>query len=189
MKYSKPVRGNTRGSREKKYFDSTVDEAVLSSMMTIKHLTAIPLGIGDGQRVGSKLTVLNIYWKYLITLKTTAEAADIVNLMVVHDTKPDSGTFTATDLLEADATDPSRFQVLMCEDFDMWTRASMAEGHSAHLSTNEHVQHVTGGEPCNIVIEFDDDGTVRNNNLYWITQASAGICNGIGTIRLRYKEK
>ncbi len=189
MNYRKPVRGNSRLAREKKFFDTTVDEALIASGMTINCLTALPLGTGETERLNSKLRVLNIYWKYLITLKTTVNAADIVNLMVVHDTKPDSGNFTATDLLEADAVDTSRFKVLMCEDFDMWTSAGNGQGHSAHLSTKEHVQHVTGGTKCSIIIEYDDAGIVRTNNLYWITQSTAGICSGIGAVRFRYSDK
>ncbi len=203
--YRKKKPKATYATVEKKFFDTDVDDATIGSMMTINNLCIIPEGVGESERVGRKLRICNIYWKYSITLKTTATAAntsDIVKVMLVHDKQTNGEEFTALDLLDLDAwesfrnlANASRFQVLMSQDIAMNTQSGSGRGTTDTLSYGEAVQFITGGKEVSIPIEYDNSAntgvitTIRTNNLYWVTQSTAAICTGLGTVRLRYTDR
>ncbi len=80
--------GRRATSRELKFFDTDVNDAVIAGTMTINNLTIIPQGTTESTRIGRKVRVRKISWKYQILLdaKTVATTtSDIVKCMLVLD--------------------------------------------------------------------------------------------------------
>jgi hypothetical protein len=191
-----------RGSPEKKFHDVDVDDATISAAMTINNLTVIPEGNGESERIGRKITITNIYWRYALELNSKtaiADTSDIVKVMLVQDTQTNGAQFAATDLLETDEwksfrnlANSKRFRVLYSESFAMQIQGATPTG--AAYATGEDVKIVEGSRKCNITIEYDNSAstgaiaTVKSNNLYWVTQSRKGVTPGHGNIRLRYTD-
>ncbi len=188
---------------EKKFFDTVIDDAVVSANMTINNLTIIPEGNGESARIGRKITLKSAHMKGTITL-TAATAAvntsDTVTCMVVQDTQTNGQQFAATDLLTTDSFDSFRnlaesvrFKVLYKKIYNLKSSGAAASG--AAFVFGEDVRSFAVNVPMNIVMQYNDDttdgaiGTVRTNNLYWVTQASTGVTSIIGEARVRYSDK
>lgn len=188
-------------SGEQKFFDTSVDDSPIPVALTATNLTVVPEGNGESDRIGRKITIKKIYWKYQFVLPTTATAADtsdIVRLMLVQDTQTNGAQFVATDLLDSDVYDSfrnlansSRFRVLMSKDIPVSTMAGV--GSTAAFGENRKWQ--AGAKFCSIPIEYDNSAntgaitTVRTNNLYWVTQSVSGLCQAVGTVRIRYTDQ
>ncbi len=168
---------------ENKFFDTSVDDAVIAATMAITNLGVIPEGDGESERVGRKITVSQVLWKYQCIIPSTAAVAntsDIIKMFLVMDTQTNGAVFTSTDLLDTDVWDSfrnlsntQRFKVLWTHD--MVLKAQAGAGNGTADAFAEDTDYVIGGKKVSIPIQYDntfDDGrigTVRSNNLYWVT--------------------
>lgn len=173
--------------------------------MQINNLTIIPEGNGESARIGRKLTIKQVLWKYDLTLPTTAAPAstsDIVKIMLVLDMQTNGAQFTAANLLDTDAWDSfrnlansKRFKVLMSKTYAMKSPSGSGRGVTDTVAFGEDVRAIQGSKKCNIQIEYDNSatdgsiGTVRSNNLYWVTQSTIGLTTALGNVRLRYTDQ
>ncbi len=172
--------------------------------MTINNLTIVPQGTSESTRIGRKMTVRKILWKYSITLAASAantSTSDNVKVMLVQDTQTNGAVFGATDLIDTDVWDSfrnlansSRFRVLYAEDINMVSKSGSGRGTTDTLAFGEDIQTLTGSKDCEIPIEYDNSvttgaiGSVRTNNLYWVTQSTSAFCSSIGTARIRFSD-
>ncbi len=194
-----------QSSGEKKFFDTDVADATITAAMTINNLTIIPEGNGESDRVGRKITVTDIYWKYIIRLvgaTAVINTSDIVKLMLVQDTQTNGAQFVAANLLDTDTwesfrnlSNGKRFNVLFSENVPVAAHSGSGRGTTDTLAFGEDRKYSVGSRKCNIPIEYDNSATsgvitsVRSNNLYWVTQSLDGITVGVGTVRLRYTDR
>ncbi len=194
-----------QSSGEKKFFDTDVDDATITAAMTINNLTVIPEENGESDRVGRKITITDIYWKYIIRLPgatAVISTSDVVKLMLVQDTQTNGAAFTALNLLDTDVwesfrnlSNGKRFNVLFSEDIRVVAHSGSGRGTTDTLAFGEDRTFAVGSRKVKIPIEYDNSATtgvitsVRSNNIYWVTQSLDGICIGVGTVRLRYTDR
>ncbi len=188
---------------ELKFHDVSVTDATIASVMTINNLTIIPQDTTESTRIGRKIVIRKIHWKYSMTLPVAVGAgstSDIVKVMLVLDQQTNGAAFAATDLIETDIwsafrnlSNSKRFRVLYSKNIQFKAGGATPSG-AAHVFS-EDMKYVVGNKTCNIPIEYDNTaqtgaiGTVRSNNLYWVTQSISGIIGGVGTVRLRFSDK
>ncbi len=189
---------------EAKFFDTDVADAVVAANMTVNNLTVIAEGNGESNRIGRKITVKSIHIKGHITLPaTTASNATSDNVLckLILDTQTNGTAMVAADLLDTDVinsfnnlANSGRFKVLYQKWFAMNTGGGGVATGAAYIFT-EATRQIKVNKRCNHVIEYDNSGTdgaigtVRSNNLYWITQSASGLCVIAATVRLRYTDR
>ncbi len=187
---------------ERKFFNTAVDDAVVAATMTINNLTVVPEGNGESARIGRKITIRSIHVKGMCKLAAAAGASstsDQVTCMLVQDTQTNGAPFVATDLIDADVFDEfrnlansRRFKILHKSVFSM--NAGGAAPSGAALVFSEFQRKLNVNVRCNIPIEYDNTasdgsiGTVRTNNVYWVTQAESGVSGIAANARIRYTD-
>ncbi len=116
--------------QELKFHDVDIDDAVIATGMNVQTaLLTIPEGVGEEQRIGRRLTITNILWRYTVTLPFTtlqAETSDVVRVMLIKDQQANGALPANTDLLESDdfqsfnnLSNSKRFSVLMDKTHDI----------------------------------------------------------------------
>ncbi len=195
----------TGNNAEKKFHDVDILDAVTVVPMVIHNLTVIPEGNGESERIGRKICIKSISWKFEATLPTTAIAAntsDLLKFFIVQDRQTNGAQFAATDLLDLDAWDSfnnlansKRFKVLMTKTITLRAHAGSGRGTTDTLSYGEDIRYSIGSKQCSIEIEYDNSantgaiGTVRSNNIYWCTQTTRGLPAIVGHVRVRYTDR
>ncbi len=191
-----------QSSGEMKFFDTRVDDAVVSATMTISNLCIIPEGNGESARIGRKITIKKIHVKGALTLPAatgSANTSDKVICMLVQDKQTNGAIFLPANFVDTDVFDSfrnlaesSRFRVLYKKVFTVNAGGAAASG--AAFTFSENVRSINCNVNCTVPIEYNntaDDGTiatVRSNNLYWVTQSSAGITAIVANVRVRYTD-
>lgn len=191
------------GAGEKKFFDTSVNDAVVAANMTITNLTVIAEGNGESGRIGRKILLKNIHVKGSLKMAAAtagASTSDQVTCMLVQDTQTNGEQFGVTDLLDTDEfksfrnlSNSTRFKVLYKKIFSL--KSSGAAPSGAALIFGEDLRQLNVNKTVNIPIEYDNtasDGTiatVKTNNVYWVVQSSDGICGITANVRLRYTDR
>ncbi len=191
----------TRGG-ERKFFNTVVDDAVVAATMAIVNLTIIPEGNGESERIGRKITITKISVLYSMQLPAaTAQGAssDTMRCMLVQDKQTNGAQFAATDLIDLDnfnefnnLANSKRFKILYKQEFNFNSGGAVATGAAFAFAEFRHYLRMT--KKVNIPIEYDNSandgtiGTVRSNNIYWVTQSESGLVAAVGRVRLRYTD-
>ncbi len=193
-----------RGLRpERKLFDTSVDDAIVSAGMTITNLLVVPQDASENGRIGRKIRIKQILWTASLDLPNKTDsslATDIVRIMLVQDSQVNGAVFTATQLMDADnyynfrnLANSGRFRVLMRQEIAMNT--SGAWGNGTTNATIRVLKTVTGSKTVDIKVQYDDSvstgaiGSMRTNNLYWVTQSVLGTVKLEGNVRVRYVDE
>lgn len=188
---------------EKKFKDESMANDAITPTMVITNLSVIAQGTNESERIGRRITIRNIHLKGAVHLASTAQitqTADVVRLMIVQDTQTNGVQMTALNLLETDTifsfrnlANSSRFKILWAKDLNVASKcgASLIAGDVQNYG--EERRYVKANIKTNIVIEYDLNtgaiGTVKSNNLYFVTQSQDGHCFFTGQVRLRYSDK
>ncbi len=187
---------------EMKFKDTDVSDAVVTATMVINQILVIAQGNTESERIGRKLTIKKIHVKGQVKLasQTAANAtANTVIMMLVQDTQTNGAAFTATDLVETDdyksfrnLAQSSRFKILYKKTITLNAQGGVATG--AAYAFGEPVRAINCNVNCSVPIEYDNSldtgviATVRSNNIYWVTQASAGTASIDANCRVRYSD-
>lgn len=200
-----PYSGRFAGpSGELKFHDVDLNSGLLGilSPMTIQHLTIIPIGNGESQRIGRKISIRSIRVQGTLELRahtliglTTGQ----VVVRLVQDTQTNGTQFSATDLLDTDQfqsfrklSETSRFKILYEKTFNL--SAGGATEVAGALETTKYSRPVNVAVKVKIPMEYSslvdtgEVGSVRSNNVYWTTQASHASCTITARARLRYSD-
>ncbi len=202
VKRKKTLRASRIPTGELKFHDVTIDDAVVAATMTINNLTIIAQDTTESTRIRRKCNIHSIHWKYNMSLPVATSAgstADIVKVMLVLDMQTNGAAFAATDLIETDVWDAfrnlsnsKRFRVLYSKDIQF--KAGGAAPSGAAFVFSEDIKYIIGNKTVNIPIEYDNSvttgaiGSVKSNNLYWVTQSISGLIGATGTVRLRFSD-
>ncbi len=189
-------------SGELKFFDTDLDDAVVVVGMAIYNLTIVPEGNGESDRIGRKMTIKRIHIRGNVSIAanaTMANSSDTVIGMLVQDTQTNGAQYTAADLLDTDSfksfrnlANSKRFKILHKVIFDLKVGGAAPSG--AALLHGEDVISINVNKNVSIPIEYDNSAntgvitSVRTNNLYWVTQSSAGVSSIIANARIRYTD-
>ncbi len=185
---------------ELKVHDLDVDDATIAANGTIAEdsVLTIPEGVGEEQRIGRKITVKKIGWKFNIKLPagTTATASDTVRVMLYVDKQTNGAAAAVTDLLATDdfqsfnnLSNKSRFYTLMDRTYDVNTSIS---GNGTSSDTVEKQINDSFYKDCNLPIEYDNSATtgaittMRSNNIGVLLLSESGLCAFQSKMRIRY---
>ncbi len=187
---------------ELKFFDTSINDAVISGTMTINNLTIVPEGTGESERIGRKFHIHRISILYGLQLPAATDASkttDTVRCMLVQDRQTNGAQFVATDLIDSDVlnsfnnlANKNRFKVLYKQEYTLKAGGAAPSGASFIFSEDRAYLRFTLN--VSIQIEYDNSlttgviATVKSNNIYWVTQSNTGICEGIGLARIRFTD-
>ncbi len=198
--------GRYGGNRQElKVHGVSVDDAVVASAMAVSgSLLTIPEGNGEEQRVGRKINIKKISWRYTISLPTTATAndsSDIVRVMLVLDKQANGANATAGDVLATtdyqsfnQLANSMRFQVLMDKTYSIISGSGSGRGTTDTLSYGGAVLCAQWHKKCNIRIEYDTTATtgvitsIKSNNIFVILGSLRGAAGFESNMRFRFQD-
>ncbi len=203
------------GAGEIKFYDLSMDDAVVASTGTIQDPTnpgpaatqesicGIKQGVGESERIGRKCTIRAIGWKYNVTLPEVDNAAtpappDIVRIILYQDKQANGTAATVTGILETanihsfnNLANTSRFVTLM-DTVVTINYSGMGSATSDTVSQGE-VQH--WGEfhkRCNIPLEFSAAtgalSELRSNNVNVLLISFNGTAGFKSQFRIRFSD-
>lgn len=192
-------------SQELKFHDLDIDDASITingSIIEPSCLT-IPQGTTESERIGRRVTVKNIHWKYNITFPAIATAsapeALTVRVIVYLDKQTNGAAATITGILETDnyqsfnnLSNTSRFRILM--DRVHTIRVSGGAGDGAANDFAGLALNAEWHKSCNIPIEYDNSfttgviTTMRSNNIgvLLLGKGTAGVFDS--KMRIRFSD-
>ncbi len=195
-----------RSNLELKFKDTTVTEGLINETGTLQTgpLT-IAEGTDDDQRVGRKIVLTKLQWRYTLTILQTTDGQksnDTIRVMVLLDKQCNGANPTiagASGIVVADTFDAymqlansGRFTVLMNRWHNMNCTAAVGDG-----TTNEYGQNsrfFQWHKEVNIPIEYDTSVTtgaiasIRSNVIQLILWSENGACNMVSKFRVRYTD-
>ncbi len=196
----------TGSSPEMKFHDVTVDDGVVAASMNVQTaLLVIPEGNGESDRVGRKVTIKRIGWRYEVLLPTTAVAADtsdVVRVMMILDKQANGALPTNTIVLEDDdyqsfnnLANSKRFRILMDKSYSINCGSGSGRGTTDTLSYGDQVITAQWHKKCSIPIEYDNSATtgvitsIRSNNIFVIVGSKSGVAGFRSKVRVRYTDR
>lgn len=186
---------------ELKFHDLDVNDAVIAAGGTVQtaQLT-IAQGTTESQRIGRKVVIKSINWRYRLFLPATTSSAstsDIVRMIVFIDKQANGAAAGVTDLLESadfqsfnQLANKSRFTVLHDKTFNLESRSGAGDG-----TTNTYGEMAISSsffKKCSIPIEYDNSGTtgavteIRSNNILVMLLSEQGLCTFDSKMRYRF---
>ncbi len=188
------------GSGEVKFHDVDHDDAAIATGGTVIPTVAIiAQGVGESERIGRKITVSKIHWRYDLELATSTNIndSDIVRVIMFQDKQCNKATAAVLDILETadfqsfrNLSNVGRFNILLDRSFNLNFLAGAGNGTSNDGATV--VRGYTFYKNCSIPMEYNA-GTggiteITSNNIGTLLISKRG--NGIMTskIRLRFTD-
>ncbi len=167
-------------SQELKFHDVTISDATLANNWTILNsgtLLVIAAGTGESERVGRKVTVRKIGFRYTIgkLFATTSTATSTsVRVIVYHDKQANKATAALADIVEDDTfytfnnlTNSGRFRTLMDRTHDLASTCGGGDGTTEDYG--ENISSHTWFKECNIPVEYTSTtgaiGEITSNNI------------------------
>ncbi len=165
---------------ELKFFDLDIDNAgVPTAGTTLNSVNLVVQGIGENQRIGRKITIRSINWRFSISKAEGDGVADptnpdVVRLIVYLDKQANGATAAPTDILETanyqsfnNLANKGRFRTLMDRKYDMNSPSGAGDGVASDWAGV--VVSDDWFKKVNIPIEFDAAagaiGSVKSNNI------------------------
>lgn len=192
-------------SAEKKFLDTEIDDATVSSTGTIQGTGSVLLlvqGVGPTQRVGRKVTVTDVNWRVNYELPNAdsvvaPKAGDIVRAIMYLDTQTNGATATVTDVLEdaeyksyRNLENQGRFKILFDKTIAMNYMAT--NGNGADNNYSERNYWTTFYKKCSIPIEYTGAtgaiAEMTSNNIGILYISKNGVAAMESTIRIRYTD-
>lgn len=191
---------------ELKFHDLDIDDATIATGGTIAEdsVLTIAQGTTESERIGRKVQVKQINWRFQILLPTTATAADTsdaVRVILYLDKQANGAAAGVTAILESsnfqsfnNLSNKSRFRTLMDRTYELNIPAGSGRGSTDTLSYGEYRIQDTFFKPCDIGIEYDNSATtgaittMRSNNIGVLLLSVAGVCSFTSKMRVRYSD-
>lgn len=203
--YKRPRTNSVRYYKgpELKFHDVAVDDASIALGGVIQNsgtVNIIAQGITETTRIGRKVTVRKILWKYTVTLLggSTVGSTEVIRVILYVDHQTNKATAAAGDLIETDDYDAfrnlgngARFTILHDKTHALNPHASAGNGSandSAGFSIFDEVY-----KTVNIPLEFNAAAgaltEILTNNIGVLLFSKNGAQAGFNSIlRLRYSD-
>ena len=188
---------------ELKFHDvDTVDAVVATAGFINAALCTIAEGTTESTRIGRKITIKSINWRFNLELPSAAgaggsAAGDTIRVMMVLDKQANGATVNVGDILETanfqsfnQLVNKDRFRTLMDRTYDIGANGFAGDGgtNDTGLSTMSD----TFFKKCNINIQYNGNTgaitEVKSNNLHVLLISSNGLVGFDGKMRLRYTD-
>ncbi len=192
---------------ELKFHDLDIDDAVVAVNGNIARVSCLTIAEGNGEsdRVGRKITVRHILWRYVIKKNAEVNVAnpvgnDTIRVILYWDKQTNGATATVTGILESDdfqsfrnLSNTGRFQILHDRTWSVNLQAGAGDGAAANDWTGETKSHIMSKQ-CVIPIEYDNSATtgvittMRSNNLGVLLLSETGAALFNSKMRIRYSD-
>lgn len=193
---------------ELKFHDVPLDDAVVATLGTVfASLLTIPEGNGEEERIGRKIVIKKIQWRYSLELPESTlggSTSDLVRVMLVLDQQCNGAAPTVDDMLKEgtgityqnfnDLANSRRFKVLLDKTHSISAPAGSGQGTTGTLDYGMKQQSYTFFKSCNIRIEYDSTattgviGTIRSNNLFCLFISKKGKAGLTSRFRFRFND-
>ncbi len=203
---ARPIRRTValaRSSPEVKFLDSDLDDAVVATAGTIFSTNLIPQGVTEQTRVGRKVTLRSISWRYKITLPEIDAVAspgpsDVVRCIVYIDKQTNKALSTVIQYLELadyqsffNLSNKSRFTTLMDRSYNM-NYKTLASADASQFSSSESSVIGKFHRKLNLPIEFDSTAgaitEITSNNVVILLISQVAACALVSKIRVRFTD-
>ncbi len=186
---------------EKKFHDIATTDAVIAATWSFTAaLLTIAQGTGESQRIGRKITITNIGWRFNFELPTSTAAtqsADLIRMMLILDKQCNGAAPSVADVLEEDLligfnnlSNRKRFRTLMDRSYEIGANGMAGDG-TANDTALATIQD-TFWKKCNIPIEYSGTaGTIteiKSNNILCLVVTTNGLAGLDGRMRFRYTD-
>ncbi len=197
-------RRRRRAVGELKFHDLDVDDAVVSSGGTIAEDSCLTIAEGNGEsdRIGRKITVQAIMWRYSMQLPVQAAGANSsedLRVILYQDKQTNGTAATITGILESadyqsfrNLSNQGRFLILHDRTYSLNSMSGGGDGTTNF--TGEVTKNVTFFKKVNIPIEYDNSATLgvitsmRSNNIGVLTISRSGFPVFDSKMRIRYTD-
>ncbi len=194
------------GGKELKFHDLDIDDAAIATNGNIAQVSCLTIVQGDGEseRIGRKICVKKIGWRFEILKNTAGDllSADVVRVILYLDQQTNGATAAVSGdggIVEADdyqtflnLANKGRFKIMMDRTYDMNTFAGAGNGtandSSPVLVTDSF--YWKGAIP----IEYDSGAatgvitTMRSNNIGVLLFSRGGLCTFGSKMRIRFTD-
>ncbi len=187
---------------ELKFHDLNIDDAVVATTGTIAEdsVLTIAQGTDESERVGRKIVVKQIGWRFDIQLPpSTASGAtsDQVRVILYLDKQANGAAAAVTDLLETadyqsfnNLSNSGRFRTLMDRDYDLVAKAGGGDGTTEDYG--EDLVSDTFFKKCNIAVEYSGTTGViaqmTSNNIGVLLLSKSGFTVFKSNMRIRFTD-
>lgn len=190
---------------ELKFHDVDLDDALVATGGTVTPtVNIIVQGIAENQRIGRKVTIRKIQWKYDIDLPAQSNAADItqgdiVRVIMYIDKQTNGATATVTNILESadyqayrNLTNVGRFRIVLDKTHSINRRVAFTDGTNTASTPEVVTGTFTLFTNSTIPIEYSGvNGTIdeiSTNNIGVLLISREGTAGFESKIRLRYSD-
>ncbi len=189
---------------EIKFHDLDIDDAVVSTGGTIAEDSCLTIAEGNGEsdRIGRKITVRSIHWKYSMQMPNQSQAANAsedLRIILYLDKQTNGAAATVLNILESadyqsfrNLSNSGRFQILHDRTYSLNAQGGGGDGTTNF--TTEVTRSVTWSKQVNIPIEYDNSATtgvitsMRSNNIGVLTISRDGRPVLDSKMRIRYTD-
>ncbi len=195
-------------SAELKFHDLDIDDGTVAAAGTIAQVSCnvIAQGNTESERIGRKLTVRKINWKYEVRLAAVQNQADppngdLVRVILYQDKQTNGATALVADILESadyqsfrNLANLGRFNILMDRTHRIGEAMAQTDGTNTGSYPIVHAGPFGLYKACNIPIEYDNSATtgvitsIKSNNIGVLTISQAGVAGFFSKMRLRYSD-
>ncbi|MFQ0997896.1 hypothetical protein [Gilliamella sp. CG33] len=201
-----PLRRGRRATiGELKFHDVGFSDAVIAATGAIieDSVLTIAQGTTESTRIGRKVRVKSINWRFTLQLPTTAtpaETADSIRIILYLDKQANGATATVTGILETAAfnayrnlANTGRFVILMDRFYALNSQSGAGNPVGEQgINFGIHRKELSFNKTCDIPIEYDNSfttgviSTMRSNNIGVLGITQAGLA-GMTTSNMRIR--
>ncbi len=197
---------------EAKFLDQDIDDASIAANGTIftngsaeASLLRIAEGNGESQRIGRKITVRQINWRFTIMLPegdglANPKNSTTIRVILYLDKQANGAAATVTDILETDdwqsfnnLANSKRFRTLMDRTYDVMPKAGGGNGTTSDWAEDRISDSLY--KKVNIPIEYDNSAvtgalaTIRSNNINMLILSDTSLdATFESKMRIRYTD-
>lgn len=194
---------------ELKVTDQAVDDSVIAAGCNIwlnasgeASALRIAEGVGEEERVGRKITITNILFRYNITIPASTNhlnTFDIVRVICYVDRQTNGAAAANTDILDSNdyrafnnLSNSKRFIILLDKYYTIACASGSGNGTTDHFGGNIIADSFY--KKCSLPIEYNaanTDGrisTIKSNNIGFMFCSRYGLAGIAGNLRLRFKD-
>ena len=192
--------GRFQQGGEKKFHDIALDDAAIFTTGTVtdSHIK-IAQGTTESTRIGRKLTIRKINWRYDLRLNNSSEPShgDVARVILYIDHQCNGATAAVTDVLASadyqayrNLANITRFTILLDKSYPMNFTAGAYDGTNDQYTTM--TQSYTFQKQCNIPVEFSSTTgaitEIRSNNIGSLLISRNGFAAFASRFRFRFTD-
>lgn len=191
--YAAAAASRAAPANELKFFDTNVDNATMAATGEVfPSVNLVAQGTGESQRIGRKLVIKSIDWKYTVSLPGGGAAADTVRIIIFVDKQCNGSAATVAEILAStdyqsfnNLSNKGRFLTLCDKTFTLNRNAGQLSSSYPEVRMDG-----TWHKTLNLPIEFDSTTgaitEIRSNNIGVLQIDATSQAKLDSVVRIRY---